>query len=59
MYENRWNRKEICTSDSVVGYIINERGDRIETRKFKIHYADDGVHAVPRYDDGGEPDDVG
>ena len=59
LYENRWNRKEICTSDSVVGYIINERGDRIETRKFKIHYADDGVHAVPRYDDGGEPDDVG
>lgn len=58
LYGYAWSRKEICTSDHIVGYVINNNGDKIPTRCFKIHYSNDGVHAVPRYDIGGEPDDV-
>ncbi len=54
----RWNRKEVCTSDRTVGYVIGKNGDRIPTRSFKIHYSNNGVHAVPRFDEGDEPDDV-
>lgn len=57
--DNAWNRKEICTADHVIGYVVTRKGDKIPTRCFKIHYSDGGVHAVPRYDEGGEPDDVG
>ncbi len=56
--DGEWSRKEICTADKVVGYVVNRKGERIPTRCFKIHYADNGVHAVPRYDDGGEPNDI-
>ena len=56
--EIRWNRKENCTSDRVIGYIINDSGEKIPTRCFKIHYSNDGVHAVPRFDEGGMPDEV-
>lgn len=38
--------------------IINQDGDKVPTRCFKMHYSDSGVHAVPRFDKGGEPDDV-
>lgn len=58
LYGYKWNRKENCTADHVIGYIINQDGDKVPTRCFKIHYSDSGVHAVPRFDKGGEPDDV-
>lgn len=58
LYGYKWNRKEKCTADHVIGYIINQDGDKVPTRCFKIHYSNNGVHAVPRFDEGGEPDDV-
>ena len=56
---HEWSRKEICVTDHIVGYVVTADGKHIPTRAFKIHYSDNGVHAVPKYDDGEEPDDLG
>lgn len=54
-----WNRKEICAADRIIGFAVTSDGRRIPTREFKIHYSDYGVHAVPKYDKEGEPDEAG
>lgn len=50
MYE--WHRKELCTSDDVIGYVVNAAGEKVPTKSFKIHYSDNGLHAVPTYHSG-------
>lgn len=47
--KGEWDRKEVCMSDTVVGYISTESGN-IETRAFAIHYSDKGCHIVPKYE---------
>lgn len=47
--KGEWDRKEVCMSDTVVGYISTESGN-IETRAFTIHYSDKGCHIVPKYE---------
>ena len=47
--KGEWDRKEVCMSDTVVGYISTESGN-IETRAFTIQYSDKGCHIVPKYE---------
>lgn len=47
--KGEWDRKEVCMSETVVGYISTESGN-IETRAFTIHYSDKGCHIVPKYE---------
>ena len=42
-----WNSREVCEATRVIGYVVTENGDRIDTNRFTIHYAKNGVHIVP------------
>ncbi len=55
--DGSWNGKEVVVTDRIIGYVVLEDGREIPTRSFKIHYSDRRVHCVPRFDEGGEPDD--
>ncbi len=54
----QWEGTEVCVADRVVGFVYGRKGQRLDTRCFKIHYANDGIHAVPRYDEGYDPDEI-
>ena len=46
-----WTRTEDIETDSVIGIVVNNlNGVEQLTANFKIHYADDGTHIVPDYD---------
>lgn len=54
-----WTRKEVCVADHPIGFVFSKNGDKIPTRVFKIHYANGKIHAVPKYDKGEKPDELG
>ena len=49
--KGKWTNKENIETDSVIGIVVNNlNGMQQLTANFKIHYADDGTHIVPDYD---------
>ncbi|WP_066661642.1 phage minor capsid protein [Denitrobacterium detoxificans] len=53
MNSKGWDKKEICHSDRIIGYNVDENGNETPTRYFKIHYSvDKGTHIVPTKDQG-------
>lgn len=48
--DQKWNRKEVCEADHDIGYTFGRDGSKIPTRFFKIHYSNNGVHAVPKFE---------
>lgn len=45
----KWNKQEIISSDTIIGYAVNikSKAETI-TKCFKIHYSNSGVHIVPK-----------
>ena len=45
----KWKHTEIVSHDSIIGVDVDNRtGQNVDTNMFKIHYAKDGVHIVPK-----------
>ena len=42
-----WKQQEIIDEGKEIGYTVNKNSDIISTTRFKIHYSNTGVHAVP------------
>ena len=42
-----WNGSEIYDAGKAVGYIVTEKGERLETSMVKVHYSKTGTHPVP------------
>lgn len=45
--EGDWYGREICRSESIVGFTVDRNGIETPTEWFKIHYSKRGVHGVP------------
>ena len=44
-----WTHKEFVVADKPIGVIVNlDTGEKVETRRFAIHYGKKGTHVVPR-----------
>jgi len=49
---NVFNRREVCIADRVIGVVVDlNTGKEYHTRKFTIHYANNGIHIVPAKED--------
>lgn len=56
-WKGEWSHKEVCSTDSVVGYYVDREGRESRTRYFTIHYGKNGTHIVPAKDEGSLFDD--
>lgn len=45
--KGEWNQRETITSDSIVGFITDDAGQKINTKTFSIRYSKTGTHIVP------------
>ena len=43
----KWSGRETCDAGRVIGYVIGDNGEHIQTTRFTIHYAGGDVHIVP------------
>lgn len=51
-WRGEWSKKEVCSTDDVIGYYVDKEGRESRTRYFIIHYGKSGTHIVPCKDQG-------